>query len=308
MQLGSDFGTRTISLKSIGNTSSELTTGFKSLDLMTKGLKGGQVFVIAARAAIGRMALAMGIVEHSAIANSKAVLIYSLALSAEQLSLRMLCSLAGVHAELIQNGLMGKTSLQKVADTAKRIEKARIFINDAPILNILELRANARRFFTERPLDLIIVDSFNIVKPLPRGVQGSRYTEFTEVSSELKAVARELDIPIIVLLELDELPETEEAKSNAKPKLSELCKFGSIKQDADVIGLLWREFDHIDNSEDRTNSNCKAHLIVAKNHRGNTGKVNLTYKPDINRFEEVGSEKTGIRISLLDSNRSAGEI
>lgn len=268
-----------------------LPTGFSALDSMTSGLHEGEMFVIAARPSMGKTALAMNIVEHVAIESNKAVAVFSLEMSSMQLVQRMLCARAKVNSKNLRDGFIGKQDMGSIGTAAGLLTKAKIFVDDTPGLSILELRAKARRLQNRENIELVVIDYLQLLRSNSRRAQDNRQIEIMEISSGIKAMAKELKIPVIVLAQLNRNPEQRSGDSKGRPRLSDLRESGSIEQDADVVGLLVREKYYAEDEEARKEAEGKATLIIAKQRNGPTGDVPLTFLEDYTRFEERAEER-----------------
>jgi len=266
-----------------------LATGFKGLDNITNGLQRGEMIVIAARPSMGKTALAMNIVEHAAINDGKCVAVFSLEMSAEQLALRMLSATARVDMKEVRNGFINKTQMNSLVQATTRMAKARLFIDETPSLDVMEFQASARRLDNEKHLDLIVVDYLQLMRSPSRRGQENRQVEVAEISGGIKALAKELKIPVIVLAQLNRNPDARAGAAKGKPNLSDLRESGAIEQDADLVGLLWREAYYLDGDEKKEAAG-KAELTIAKHRNGETGTVLLTFLDSITRFEDRAPE------------------
>lgn len=260
-------------------------TGFASLDKMTDGLHRAEMFVIAARPSMGKTALAMNIAEHVAIEQKMPVAVFSLEMSASQLVQRLLCSRARVDLGNVRNGLLSERDFPALTTAASKLADSKIFIDDTAGLSILELRAKARRLKSQHGIEAIFIDYLQLLRSTSRRAQDNRQIEIAEISSGLKALAKELDIPIVVLAQLNRNPEQRSGESKGRPRLSDLRESGSIEQDADVVGLLVREEYYADSDEEKKESEGKATLIIAKQRNGPVGDVPLTFLKQFTRFE-----------------------
>ncbi len=258
-----------------------VSSGFKDLDNLTWGFQRSEMIVLAARPAMGKTSLALNIAESAALpkrGEPVATLIFSLEMSAAQLALRMLCSRARVNLTRLREGFLAKDKddnnhLVAVAD---EFSKAPIFIDDSSHLSIMELRAKARRLYARQKLGLVIVDYLQLLSPTDS--QAPREQQVAEASRGLKALAKELDVPVIVLSQLNRSSE----KENRAPRLADLRESGSIEQDADVVLMLARPKDADEKFQVAADS---AELIVAKQRNGPVGELKLTFLRDITRFE-----------------------
>ena len=267
-----------------------LPTGFAELDKMTDGLHGAEMIVIAARPSMGKTALAMNIAEHIALEEKKPVAVFSLEMSTSQLVQRLLCSRAQVNLGSIRNGFLSERDFPALTSAAAKLAESKIYIDDTPGLSILELRAKARRLKSQHDIQAIFIDYLQLLRSTSRRAQDNRQLEIAEISSGVKSLAKELNIPIIVLAQLNRNPESRSGESKGRPRLSDLRESGSIEQDADVVGLLVREEYYAENDEEREASSGKATLIIAKNRSGPVGDVPLTFRKEFTRFENRARE------------------
>ncbi len=267
-----------------------VSTGFAVLDEMTSGLHPAEMIVIAARPSMGKTAFAMNIAEHVAIEGRKPVAIFSLEMSAQQLVQRLLCSRARVNSKKVRDGFLAERDFSTLTSAASKLAEAQMFIDDTAGLNILELRAKARRLKSQHDIQLVVVDYLQLLRSTSRRGQDNRQIEISEISSGLKSLAKELSIPVIVLAQLNRNPENRTGESKGRPRLSDLRESGSIEQDADFVGLLVREEYYADSDEERQESEGKAELIIAKQRNGPTGDVPLTFIKEYTRFEDRARE------------------
>jgi replicative DNA helicase len=258
-----------------------IASGFHDLDKLTFGFQKQEMIVLAARPSMGKTSLALNIAEAAALpkkGESAATLVFSLEMSASQLALRMLCARARVNMKLLRDGLLSKNGdeQQRLVATADEFVKAPIFIDDSSNLSIMQLRAKARRLHARHKLGFIIVDYLQLLSPTDSKVP--REQQVAEASRGLKALAKELDVPVLVLSQLNRSSE----KENRTPKLADLRESGSIEQDADVVLMLARPKDADEKFQVAADS---AELIVAKQRNGPVGDLRLTFLRDITRFE-----------------------
>ena len=262
-----------------------LATGFADLDKMTDGLHGGEMIVIAARPSMGKTSLAMNIAEHVALEMKLPVGVFSLEMSAGSLVLRMMCSLARVNLRSIREGFMSESDFPKLTNAAGRLSASKLFIDDTAGLSILQLRARARRMAQQHGIKLFVIDYLQLLNSTARRSQENRQQEIADISSGIKALAKELKVPVIVLAQLNR--EIEKDK-NRKPRMSDLRESGSIEQDADLVGLLYKP----DANEDEEAGTVEADglpvsLVIAKQRNGPTGDVHLTFLKPYTRFESA---------------------
>ncbi len=260
-----------------------ISTGFAELDRMTDGLHAAEMIIIAARPSMGKTALAMNIAEHVAITSKLPVAVFSLEMSSQQLVQRLLCSRARVNLQKVREGFLAERDFPSLTAAASKLAESQIYIDDTAGLSILELRAKARRLKAQKDVQLIVVDYLQLLKSTTRRAQDNRQLEISEISSGLKALAKELKLPIIVLAQLNRQPE---ARSGGKPRLSDLRESGSIEQDADLVGLLVRPEVYEEDEDARAEKAGEAELIIAKQRNGPVGEVPLTFLKEFTRFED----------------------
>ena len=262
-----------------------IATGFADLDKMTDGLHGGEMIIIAARPSMGKTSLAMNIAEHVAMDLKLPVGVFSLEMSAASLILRMMCSLARVNLRSIREGFMSESDFPKLTNAAGRLSASKLFIDDTAGLSILQLRARARRLAQQHGIKLFVIDYLQLLNSTARRAQENRQQEIADISSGIKALAKELNVPIIVLAQLNR--ELEKDKSR-KPRLSDLRESGSIEQDADLVGLLYKPDAGDDEDGAAVESDgLPVNLLIAKQRNGPTGDVNLTFLKPYTRFESA---------------------
>ena len=264
---------------------SGLETGLAEFDRMTDGLHGSEMIVIAARPSMGKTALAMNMAEHVALELKKPVAVFSLEMSTSQLVQRMLCSRARVNLGNIRNGFLSERDFPALTAAASKLAESKFFIDDTPGLSILELRAKARRLKSQHDIAVIFIDYLQLLRSTSKRAQDNRQLEIAEISSGLKSLAKELNVPIVVLAQLNRNPEGRTGEAKGRPRLSDLRESGSIEQDADLVGLLVREEYYADTDEDKKAAEGKATLIIAKQRNGPVGDVPLTFLKEFTRFE-----------------------
>jgi replicative DNA helicase len=255
-------------------------TGFTDFDQMTSGLQRQDLIVIAGRPSMGKTALALNMAQYAA-KNGNTVGIFSLEMSAEQLVSRLLCSEARIDAHRLRTGYLNREEWAKLADALRRLTETRIYIDDTAGAGVLEMRAKARRLKAEHGLDLLIVDYLQLMTG--RGRIESRQQEVSQISRDLKALAKELEIPVMALSQLSRAPE---ARSEHRPQLSDLRESGAIEQDADLVCFIYREEVYNPTDENRGTSE----LIVGKQRNGPTGVVQLAFLKEFTRFENMWRE------------------
>jgi replicative DNA helicase len=255
-----------------------LWTGFTDLDRMTNGLQPSDLIIVAARPSMGKTAFCLNIAQNVAVAGGKTVGVYSLEMSKESLVLRMLCAEGMVDSQRMRGGFLGKDEWAKLAEALQALTSAKIFIDDTPGITVMEMRAKARRLKAQHGLDLLIVDYLQLIRG--KGKIESRQTEVSQISRDLKGLAKELGVPLIAL---SQLSRASEGRSDHRPMLSDLRESGSIEQDADVVAFIFREemYDQTDENEG------KAELIISKQRNGPTGTIELSFMKHCTRFNNA---------------------
>jgi replicative DNA helicase len=259
-----------------------ISTGYIEFDRLTSGLHPSEMIVIAARPSMGKTALAMNIAEHVAINEKLPIAVFSLEMSSQQLVQRLLCSRARVNLQRVRDGFLGERDFPSLTAAASKLAEAKIFIDDSASLSILELRAKARRLKAQQDVQLLIVDYLQLLRSTSRRAQDNRQLEISEISAGLKALAKELKIPVIVVAQLNRQPEQ---RLGGKPRLSDLRESGSIEQDADLVALLVRPELYEEDEEARVEKAGEAELIIAKQRNGPVGEILLTFLKEFTRFE-----------------------
>jgi replicative DNA helicase len=228
----------------------------------------------------------MNIAEHISLTQKLPVGVFSLEMTAESLVMRMLCSNARVNLRNIREGFMSESDFPKLTSSAGRISNAPLFIDDTPALSILQLRAKARRMWQQHGIKLFVIDYLQLLHSTARRSQENRQQEIADISSGVKSLAKELNVPVIVLSQLNR--ELEKDKSR-KPRLSDLRESGAIEQDADVVGLLYKPSggDDDDGGAVEEQDGLPVNLLIAKQRNGPTGDVNLTFLKSYTRFESA---------------------
>jgi len=259
-----------------------LGTGYYELDDMTCGLQPGEMIIVAGRPSMGKTALALNIAEHMGIVEKIPLAIFSLEMGRQQLAERFLCSYSGVDAQLVRKGMLSTEHYQKLVEACGVISEAPIYIDDTSALAPLELRAKARRLKGGYGIRCILVDYLQLMHVGALRIE-SRQQEITTISRYLKSLARELNIPVVVLSQLNRSPEGREGH---RPRMSDLRESGSIEQDADVVMLLHRE-DYYHRGEEGYELDNTAEVIIAKQRNGPTGTMKLTFREKCTRFENL---------------------
>lgn len=262
-----------------------ISTGFADLDKMTTGLHNGEMIVIAARPSVGKTSLAMNIAEHAAIEQRLPVGVFSLEMTAESLVLRMLCSRSRVNLRNVREGFLAERDFPKLTGAAGKLSSAPLFIDDSSGLSILQLRAKARRMYQQYGIKLLVIDYLQLLTSTSRRAE-NRQQEISDISSGIKALAKELNVPVIVISQLNREVEREKGRA---PRLSDLRESGAIEQDADLVGLLYRPSKG--DEDDSSSASVEAepiNLLIAKQRNGPANEdVNLTFLKSYTRFESA---------------------
>ncbi len=253
-----------------------LATGFSDFDIKTAGLQPSDLIIVAGRPSMGKSAFVSCLCEHIGIVEKKPLVFFSLEMSKEQLVQRMLCSHGRVDAQKVRTGFLSHQDWPKLTSAAGKLSEAPIFIDDTPAQTVLEIRAKARRLKMQHGIQLVVIDYMQLM----RGVDHSenRQQEISEISRSLKALARELRVPVIAV---SQLSRAVESRTGNRPQLSDLRESGAIEQDADLVVFLFRE-EYYNPTEDNRN---KAEAIIAKQRNGPIGSCELVFLKDLTRFE-----------------------
>ena len=257
-----------------------LETGYYELDEMTNGLQNGEMIIVAARPSMGKTALALNIAEHIAASNKQPVAVFSLEMGRQQLAQRLLCSRGGVDSQKVRRHNLSPDEFRQLAMVVGELSEAPLYIDDTPSLTLLALRAKARRLAARKDIKAIFIDYLQL---MTAHNAESRQQEVSTLSRGIKAMARELDVPVICLSQLNRSPEGREGH---RPRMSDLRESGSIEQDADVVMLLHRE-DYYHRGEEDYQEKNTAELIIAKQRNGPTGKIDLQFHGSTMRFNNL---------------------
>ncbi len=268
-------------------------SGYDDLDRITAGLQSSDLIILAGRPSMGKTALAMNIVQNAAIFHKIPVAVFSLEMSKEQLGMRMLCSVSRVDSQDLRTGFIRDPDWPKLARATGILSDAPIFIDDTPAISVLEMRAKSRRLKAEHDIGLVVVDYLQLMRG--RSSAERREQEISEISRSLKAMAKELDLPVIALSQLNR---SLESRPNKRPQLSDLRESGAIEQDADVICFLYR--DEIYNKSEDNPKRGIAEIIIGKQRNGPTGTVELTFIDKYTTFENYS--RVEMPASYIESN------
>ena len=256
-----------------------LSTGFTNLDKLTGGFQRSDLILIAARPSMGKTAFVLNVAQHMATRDKKSVAIFSLEMPREQLAMRMMCAEGLIDSQRFRTGAMSSEEWKNLVDAADRLSASPMFIDDTAGVNAVELRNKARRISKEHGLDCIIIDYLQLMDGGAHSRIDNRQQQISDISRSLKALARELQVPVIALSQLSRGPES---RTSRKPMLSDLRESGSLEQDADMVAFLYRE-DYYNPETEKKNL---TELIIAKNRNGPTETVELYFHKNFTRFTD----------------------
>jgi replicative DNA helicase len=258
-------------------------SGFKDLDKMTAGFQGSDFIVLAGRPSMGKTALALNFCRNAAVDHGMPVGFFSLEMSSESLVMRLLCTEARVNQMNVRTGKLSKQEMERLTNHVAKLMNAPIYIDDSPSLNVLELRAKARRLKAEANIQLLVIDYLQLME----GTKGeNRQQEITHISRSIKSIAKELNIPVIALSQLSRASETRD-KHNKRPQLSDLRESGAIEQDADVVFFVYRpEYYNMDQFDDGTSTHNVCEVVIGKQRNGPVGTVRLTFLKEFGKFAD----------------------
>ena len=270
-------------IRASGGSVIGVPSGLLDLDDITSGFQEGDLIIIAGRPGMGKTALALSMIRNAALEADVGVGMFSLEMANHQLAMRLLCAEARVDSHFVRTGKLPAKLWKNLGLSAGDLEKAPIYLDDSPALTVLELRAKARRLKAEHNIGMIVVDYLQLMQG-PRGVE-NRQQEISVISRSLKALAKELSIPVVAL---SQLSRAVEQRADRKPQLSDLRESGAIEQDADVVIFLYRPWVYSQEDEDEG----KAEIIVAKQRNGPTGHVSASFISKYARFENLSQAET----------------
>ena len=259
-------------------------TGFARLDNLTSGFQNSDLIILAARPSMGKTALALNIARNAAVDSNIPVAVFSLEMSKEQLSLRMLCSEARIDSSRLRSGFFSMEDWRRLTDAAGILSESPIYIDDSASLTAMEIRAKARRLKMDKNIGLIIIDYLQLMQG--RASAERRDIEISEISRSLKALAKELDLPVLALSQLNRMLEQ---RTDKRPRLSDLRESGALEQDADVVAFIYR--DEVYNKEEDNPNKGVAEILLSKQRNGPTGDVYLSFLSSFTRFENMASEE-----------------
>ena len=265
---------------------SGVRTGFADLDQLTTGLQKSDLVILAARPSVGKTSLALNIAEHAAVREKKNVGVFSLEMSKGQLVLRLLSSVSNIDSQRLRTGFLEELDFARIAPAMNALSEAPLYIDDTPSISTMELRTKARRLQAEAGLDLVIVDYLQLMQAATTSRDANRVQEVSEISRGLKALARELNVPVVALSQLSRQPEM---RNENEPRLSDLRESGAIEQDADLVMFLYRDKEKP--PDDAVSDGEVIHLKLAKHRNGPTGSIELWFKKSQTRFVSYAGER-----------------
>lgn len=266
-----------------------IPTGYIDFDRISAGLQPSDLIIVAGRPSMGKSALALGIAEYAGVAEKIPTALFSLEMSKEQLVQRMLCSHAKVDAHKVRTGYLAASDWPRLTAAAGKLSEAPIFIDDSPAISVMELRAKARRLKSHHDIQLIVLDYLQLMRGSTFNME-SRQQEISEISRCLKALARELNVPILAI---SQLSRAVEARQDHRPQLSDLRESGAIEQDADAVLMIYRE-DYYDPDTDRKGL---ADILIRKHRNGPIGRVELVFKSEQTRFYDIDRVHRGLGLA-----------
>ena len=270
-------------LQSIDGNISGIRTKFRDLDKITSGLQKGDLIILAARPAMGKTAFALNIAHNVAYQAEEPVAIFSLEMPASQLVQRIICSMGGIEGSTMRTGEILRTNANKYYAAAERVSKCNLYIDDTPGVKINEIVAKCRKLKQEHGLRLIVIDYLQLITGSSNNRE-SRQQEVSDISRQLKMLARELDVPVIAL---SQLSRSVEQRPNKRPMMSDLRESGAIEQDADIVTFIYREGYYKASEGKEEEDNGLTEIIIAKHRNGATGEVNLAFEKNFSRFSDL---------------------
>ncbi|MFH1262886.1 MAG: replicative DNA helicase [Pseudomonadota bacterium] len=258
-----------------------LSTGFKEIDKFTSGLQPSDLIIVAGRPSMGKTSLCLNIAQHASLHEKIPVAVFSLEMAREQLAMRLLCSDARIDSNRVRTGMLSEDEWMRLTSSAGTLSESSIYIDDTAQLSTFEMRAKARRLKIAKGLGLVVVDYLQLMTA--RGKVESREREISDISRSLKAMAKELKVPVIALSQLNRAVES---RNDKRPQLSDLRESGAIEQDADIVGFIYRDEVYNKDSPDKG----IAEFAIVKHRNGPIGTARLTFIPEYTRFENLAFE------------------
>jgi len=264
-----------------GSAVTGLPTGFRDLDRMLSGLHPSNLLIVAGRPGMGKSGLALNMAQHAAVEHDTPVAVFTLEMSREEVVSRMLCAAGRIDSQRLRSGQLSESDFSKLSNAASTLYKKPIYVDDSPGLTVTEIRAKCRRMRRRPGLGLVVIDYLQLMQG---SGQENRQQEIATISRSLKNLARELDVPVIALSQLNRSMEQREDK---RPRLSDLRESGSLEQDADVVMFIYRhEYYHPEAQETKG----IAEVAVAKHRQGATGRIDMTFLPEFSLFSDMGRD------------------
>ena len=264
-----------------------VSSGFRDLDRLTAGFQKSDMIVVAGRPGMGKTAFSLNVALHAALRNALPVAIFSLEMSRQQLALRMICSEARVNFQRLRTGYVAQDEINRIVAAVGRLSEAQIYCDDSGVLNALEMRAKARRLKKDKNIGMVIIDYLQLMRGVTsRGSAENRVQEISEISRSLKALAKEINIPVIAISQLNRGLERRDDK---RPQMADLRESGAIEQDADLILFIYRE-EMYSKGEIPDDKKGIAEIIIGKQRNGPMGKVELTFLSQYTRFEDMARD------------------
>ncbi|HIJ30995.1 MAG TPA: replicative DNA helicase, partial [Gammaproteobacteria bacterium] len=257
-----------------------IATGFSDFDRKTTGLQNSDLIIVAGRPAMGKTSFAMNIAENAAVREGKSVAVFSMEMSGEQLATRMISSLGRINSNKVRTGQLDEDDWQYLIKAVEKLNQSKIFIDDTPALTPTELRSRVRRIARAHGLDLIVIDYLQLMQGSGKSASENRATEISEISRSLKAMAKEMNVPVIALSQLNR---SLESRPNRRPVMSDLRESGAIEQDADIIVFIYRDEVYNEESPDRG----VAEIILGKQRHGSIGTVKVAFQGEFTRFDNL---------------------
>jgi replicative DNA helicase len=262
---------------------------------MTSGLQPGDLIIVAGRPSMGKTTFAMNMAEYAAIRSEKGVLVFSMEMPGDSLAMRMISSLGRLNQQNLRTGQLTEDDWPRITSSMEMLSVTKLFIDDTPALSPMEVRSRARRVARQTDLGLIVLDYLQLMQ-VP-GARENRTTEISEISRSLKALAKELNVPVIALSQLNR---GLESRTDKRPVMSDLRESGAIEQDADIIAFIYRDEVYHDNSPDKG----KAEVIIAKQRNGPIGKIHLKFHGQFTRFDNLELQEIPPEYAHLGSGAS----
>jgi replicative DNA helicase len=261
-----------------------VSSGFRDLDRLTAGFQKSDMVVVAARPGMGKTAFSLNVALHAALRNGLPVAIFSLEMSRQQLALRMICSEARVDFQRLRTGYLAQDEINRIVAAVGKLSEGQIYCDDSGALTALELRAKARRLKKDKNIGMVIVDYLQLMRGATlRGSQDNRVQEISEISRSLKALAKEIDVPVLAISQLNR---GVESRTDKRPQMADLRESGAIEQDADLVLMIYRDDYYDPNSEEKG----VAEINVAKNRNGPVDRVKVTFMANYAKFGSIPRE------------------